>query len=208
MSEAAEAPAPDAEETPKPKRRSKRTPMVIELDPIEEARAVAGLRNSIAELNGDDELLLDMVEGQTSLFEAIDMVLQRMIVDDNAVIAGCEATMEILESRRERAKQRQKEARTLLEQALVTAGVEVSIARPLATVGLSKGKLGFEVTAESEIQAAYWRRPPAPDPVIDKKAITDALYTKDEDDKVVATGISIPGVVRTNGAPTLNVRLR
>jgi hypothetical protein len=47
------------------------------LDPIKEAKAVAALRESLRQLGegDDDTLLLDSIEGETSLLEAVDKLL-------------------------------------------------------------------------------------------------------------------------------------
>ena len=62
--------------------------MSTRLDPVKEAAAVQVLRSSMAAVDPDDEvLMMDMIEGETNLFEALDVLLSRINVN-NAMIFG------------------------------------------------------------------------------------------------------------------------
>jgi hypothetical protein len=106
------------------------------LDPIKEAAAVQALRESLAAMGaGDDEqLVLDTIEGETGLFEAIDKLLLRM-ADSQVMVCGVEAVVAALEERKARFMKRIETDRALIEQAMMVADLE-KIERPTATLSL------------------------------------------------------------------------
>lgn len=158
-----------------------------------EAIAAKSLVESFrAQAGDDDELLADMVEGETELFEAIDRLLQRML-DTRVMVTGIERAEEQLFERRRRFEKRVEADKALIEQALMVADINTKVERPLATFFLSKRQPKVEISTEADIPAEFWK---AADPVLDKKALLDALKA----DQVV------PGACLSNAAPTLTVR--
>lgn len=188
----------------------------MRIDPIKEAKAAKCLRDSIAALDGDDELLIDTIEGETRLFETIDAILLRM-ANDNAHVIGCEQVIDNLKARKARFENRIKSDRALIEQALMVAEIEVKIERPAGTLSLSKRAPVLVVETESDIPAEYWK---PSDPTLDKKALTEALKDRrkalDElpDDPearaaaLAALPAEIPGVTLSNAAPSLSIRTK
>lgn len=186
------------------------------IDPIREAQAVASLRASIAALDADDALLLDTIEGETSLFEAIDAILARM-AGDEALVRGCDAVIADLETRRDRFNARIKSDRTLIEQALSIAEIEAKLERPAATLTLARRAPTLVVETEAEIPAHFWKTGA---PTLDKKALTEALRERrkaidalPEDPEARAAALAalppeIPGATLTNAAPTLQIRTK
>lgn len=190
---------------PKPKPRDY-------LDPIKEAQAVVALRESIKELDGDEDLLADMIEGETSLFEVIDRVLER-IREADVMIAGIDAVVKSLTARKTRNEEARKRDRTLLEQAMMIAGVE-TIRRPTATLTLSYRAPSLLVTEESEIPPKWWK---PGEPTLDKAGVLAALRQRaailaDEkmtpEDKAAALAEvpPVPGAELSNGAPSISIR--
>lgn len=161
------------------------------LDPIKEAKAVAALRTSLADLAGDDTLLLDTIEGETSLFEAIDKLLLT-ISESNGLAKGALAAAEDIANRAERFTKRADTARALIEQALLVADLE-KLERPAATLSLVRRPPKVEIGDEADIPAEFWK---VGDPRLDKKAVLAAL--KD--------GRAVPGASLSNCAPSLTVR--
>lgn len=163
------------------------------LDPIKEAKAVAALRESHAALlaDGDPELLLDTVEGETSLLEAIDRLLLSITESDGLAEGARRAAAEI-ESRAERFKKRAQSARAMIEQALMIAELD-KLERPAGTLSLVRRAPKLELTEESEIPSEFWK---AGDPKLDKKALSEALKE----------GRAVPGAVLSNCAPSLTIR--
>lgn len=164
------------------------------LDPTKEAKAVAALRASVGALDGeDDQLLLDTIEGETSLLEAIDKVLGRM-TDDRVMVEGLEAVIASLETRKARFDARIKTGRAQIEQALMIADLD-AMERPTATLVLSRRAPSLLISEESEIPSEYWR---AGEPTLDRKALTAALKS----------GATVAGASLSNSAPSLTVRTK
>lgn len=163
------------------------------LDPIKEAAAAKGLIESLrAESGTDDELLLDMVEGETSLFEAIDALLLRM-VESKGLAEGVSAAIQEMEARKRRFEARYASDKTIIEQALMIAEIEAKVERPLATLTLARRAPKVEIQTEADIPAEFWK---TGDPTLDKKALLAAL--KD--------GTPVPGACLSNAAPSLTAR--
>lgn len=182
------------------------------LDPTKEAKAVAAIREAFQIGEEDEALVLDTIEGETSLFEAVDVVLER-IANAEVMLEGLEAVIAKLASRKVRYETRIKTDRALLEQALSIAELN-TLERPAATLTLSARAPGLTITEESDIPAKYWK---PGDPKLDKKALTadlreraKALAALPEDAPqraaLVASLPEIPGATLSNGAPSLTIR--
>lgn len=184
------------------------------LDPAKEAIAVKGLRESLAAVDPDDETLLtDSIEGQTSFFEIVDAILERMLVNE-AAVEGIEVVVKSLGARKARYEQRIKSDRALLEQAMTIAEL-AKIERPTATLSLSARAPSLTITEESDIPAAWWK---AGDPTLDKKGLTAALKERakaldalPQDPEARAAALDalppdIPGATLSNGAPSISIR--
>lgn len=155
-------------------------------------RQAAAARDLLAELADDDaDLNHDMAEGETSLFEAIDAALAE-IDDCDVIVSGCKEKEAQLAGRRQRAAARQERLRTLIEQAMLVAGLE-TVKRPCATFSVAQVKPKPLVTDEALIPAAFWKQP---DPVLDKAKLNEAAKS----------GESVPGVTLSNGGTTLKIR--
>jgi hypothetical protein len=183
------------------------------IDPIKEAKAAASLRASIAAVDSEDEaLLLDTIEGETGLFEAIDYLLSRMAVA-RAGLVGIEAVKGELDARKERYAKRIDTDRALIEQAMSVAEI-TSIERPAATLTLSARAPSLRIETESDIPAKYWKDGA---PTLDKKALladlkarAKALDTLPSDPAERALALAavpeIPGAALSNGAPSITIR--
>lgn len=184
------------------------------LDPAKEALAFKGLRESLTAVDAsDDELLLDMAEGETSLLEALDAILERMTVTE-ALIDGVKSMVEKLDARRMRFETRLKSDRALIEQALSIAELP-KLERPAATLSMAARAPGLTITEESDVPATYWK---AGAPTLDKKALTQALRDRakalaelpedpQERERALAeVPPEIPGATLSNGAPSLTIR--
>lgn len=183
------------------------------LDPTKEAKAVAAILAAHEIDAGEDaELVADVIEGETSLLEAVDVVLDR-IANAEVMLEGLAVVVARLSARKTRYEQRIKTDRTLLEQALTIAELP-KLERPAATLSISTRAPSLIVTEESDIPAKYWK---AGDPTLDKKALTAdlkdrarALESLPEDEAqraaLVASLPEIPGAALSNGAPSLTIR--
>ena len=186
----------------------------LHLDPIREAQAARALRDSIiASAGRDEELILDTVEGETSLLEMIDGLLARM-AEDEAFIAGLDRMLETLKGRKDRFAVRIETARELITQALAIAELP-KVERPTATLTMAARAPTLIPTDEALIPSEFWK---PGKPTLDRKALTEALRTRakalrelpdDEAARVAAIASlppDIPGVTLSNAAPSLTIR--
>ena len=154
-----------------------------------ESEAAEALLNDIG--RDDEDLANDMIEGETSFLEAIEFAL-KALDDAEIIIAGCKAKEKQVSDRRARAERRRETVRALIERALATADVK-SLNTATATLTLRHTPPKPIYSEESEIPAAYWKKP---DPVLDKKAINEALKAGEE----------VPGVSMSNGGISVTIR--
>ena len=161
------------------------------IDPIREAEAVAALRESLASIELDEGEVADLIEGETSLFEAIDKLLVRM-VDAHLMLDGIKTAVERLQARKERFERVVETNRALIEQAMLIADVQ-KIDRPTHGLTLAKRPAKVEVIDEAAIPARFWV---ASDPKLDKRALGDALKAGD----------AVEGAAMVTPAPSLTIR--
>jgi hypothetical protein len=182
------------------------------LDPGKELQALTLLKESIADACKDDpDLLLDMAEGETSIMDVIDKLLEADLVDQG-LVEGLANVKAIVKLREERFEMRIKTRRTILEQALLLLERK-KLERPTATVTMTERAPTVEVDDESAVPSAYFKTKLS----LDKKALNDAykaLLAKQ--DAEIATAKSegrepeffpmIEGCRVTNGSVSLTVR--
>jgi hypothetical protein len=163
------------------------------VDPIKEGEAVRSLRGALLGMDpGEDvQLLLDMIEGETSFCEALDKLLLA-IAEDQALEGGALQAAEALTARAERFARRAETARALIEQAMLVADLP-KLERPTATLSLVRRPPKLDVAEEADIPAEFWK---LGDPKLDKKALLAAL--KD--------GRTVPGACLSNCPPSLTIR--
>ena len=163
------------------------------IDPIKEAKAVAALKESLRQMGhgDDDELLLDSIEGETSLLDLVDRLLVQ-IAEDEGLAEGARTAAAAIENRADRFDKRAEAARALIEQMLFVAELE-KVERPTATLSLVRRPAKVEIAEESEIPAEFWR---PGDPRLDRKALLAALKE----------GRAVPGAALSNCAPSLTIR--
>lgn len=163
------------------------------LDPIQEARAVAALQESLRQLGaeGDETLLMDSIEGETSLLQAIDRLLLA-IAEAAGLARGARDAAETLAARAARFEKRVEAARAVIEQALLIAEVD-RLERPSATLSLTRRPPQVEIAEEADIPAEFWK---LGDPKLDRKALLAALKS----------GRAVPGACLANSAPSLTIR--
>jgi hypothetical protein len=180
------------------------------LDPIKEAQAVAAMREAYGIGDDDEDLLADVIEGQTSLHEVFDLILGR-IRDAEIIVEGIEAVSADLDLRKRRAADGIKRDRSLIEQAMTIAELD-KVVRPTATLSLRINQPTVTVIEEADIPADFFVRG---DPKLDKKALNAAVLAhaaamQIEDDAERAAALAeapeIKGVTLSNGAPSVTIR--
>jgi len=115
------------------------------------SRAFAAVQRFKAELDdADDALLLrDTIEGETELFELLDLLTARATQDADH-IAG-------LKARLKRKERRYAAHRTVLREMMHELG-ETRLERAVATLSLQPGKPSVVVTDQAALPEGLWRR--------------------------------------------------
>lgn len=158
---------------------------------IEAARVLLANWRDI--LGDDAEARADAVEGQTSLLEAIEQGMNR-IVEIEALETGIASILNNLKARKERLEQQKETLRTALAVALEVGEVK-KLETALGTISLRTVPPKVEIITESEIPGKFWK---PQDPKLDKKAVLDALKAKEV----------VPGAVLSNGAQVIQITPR
>jgi hypothetical protein len=157
-----------------------------------EAEAARALLANIRDVIGDDdEAIVDAVEGETDLIEAISDAVARLDQLE-AFEKALSEQMDALSDRRSRFK----EQGDRIRQAILVAMGQAELRKlELATATLSVRAVApkVEVVDESLVPSKFWK---AQDPKLDKKAVLDALKAKE----------TVPGATLSNGGETLSIK--
>lgn len=161
----------------------------------EEMRVVSAIRASLQihhETLDDPDLMMLIAEGETSLLEIIDLMLEADMYDDG-LLDGLKRQKDTLAVRLHRLQERRDSRRALLEQALVLLDRK-TLERPLGTLVLSKRAPSVVVEEESQIPARYFDLRP----VLNRRALKEALVGGEE----------VAGARLSTGLVTLTLRRR
>ena len=139
----------------------------------------------------DEECLLDTLDGETELFEAL-CGLKESVLEDEIIVKGMDEHINTMNQRRNRIKNGIEKKNTVILSAMVTANIP-TIKGPLFTLSQSCTAAKVVVTNEADIPTYFWR---AKDPTIDKAALKKALKNGD-----------IPGATMSNGGISLKTRI-
>lgn len=156
-----------------------------------EAVAAKALRDALATVTDDETAIRDTIEGETSLHETIERVME-LIRNSEILISGIDRMQETLDARKKRLKDRLAYYRAAVEQAMVIGEI-TSLELADATVSVRRVSPALEIIEESKIPAAFWK---PQDPTLDRPAVTKAL--KD--------GQDVPGATLGYGGITLSIR--
>lgn len=157
-------------------------------------KAAQAFKAGLLELTDDEDVIRDMLEGETDLHEIIAKALES-IEDDQVMVDGCAARIDALSERKGRMARRIVEKRTLIEQAMEIAELK-SVLTPIATVSIRNVLPAMVIQDEAQVPARFWK---AQDPKLDRKALKEALDALEADE-------TIPGVTFGNGGVSLTIR--
>lgn len=153
-----------------------------------EAMAAAAL---ISELASDDaQLVHDMIEGETDIFEAIEAALSE-IWECEVLAVGLKSHIDEMSERLSMVKNRADRVRGMIDQAMQMAEIEKH-KFTTATVSQKKVHPKAIVSDESQIPSRFFKPQP---PKLDQKELLSAL--KDGD---------VPGASLSNGGTTIQIR--
>jgi len=143
--------------------------------------------------DGDEQLLADMLEAQTGLYEFLITLMRRALIDDTAVVRGSDAIVTEMRERRDRYERRIEAARTLAFKLMQQADVR-KIELPIATLSIRAGTPKVIITDEAALPENCIRIKREPDKVLIKELISQ--------------GVPISGAELSNAEPTLAVRVK
>lgn len=157
----------------------------------EAARALlANIRDVIG---NDEEMAAVAVEGETGLIEAISGAVDRLHELETNCVA-LEAREKDIHDRRARFEDQAARIKAAIHVAMGHGELR-KLELPQATLSLRAVPPKAEITDEAAIPSKFWK---AQDPKLDKKAVLDALKSKEE----------IPGASLSNGGETISIRVK
>lgn len=141
----------------------------------------------------DPQTLLDTLEGETDLHEAL-LVVAEQIEETESLQAGLNYTIERLQIRQGRQKKSNETLRNVVLSAMDKAGLD-TIKGPLCTLTRRKTPAQAIIDEESDIPSRFFKSVP---PKLDRKAVKTALDEKED----------IPGAHLSNGGIALTMRVK
>lgn len=167
----------------------------LQLDAQAELGILEALKANLTvhhELLDDGELMMILAEGETSLLEALDAMLEADLADDGLIV-GLKQNRDTMAVRLHRLEERRRSRRAILEQALLLLERK-SLERPCATISLSERVPSLVVEEEAQIPARFFDLKPS----LNRRLVKQALEA----------GEDIAGAKLSNGCVTLTVRRR
>ncbi len=156
------------------------------------AREADAAKSLLAAIASDDEALnQDMVEGETSLIESLQVALAE-IDECDVMVAGLKAKEAEFASRRARAERRIETLRSAIEQAMVFCDM-ATIKTTTATLTVRRTPPKLLIADEAKIPTQFWR---PGEPKLDKAAVKALLDL----------GEPVEGATLTNGGISLQIR--
>lgn len=160
----------------------------------QEAEAAKTLLETLRDdIGNDEELAVDVVEGETGLLEVIDAALFADL-QDKSFIAGIQRAEQTLADRRARLTARIDNRRAAIHTAMQLTGLS-KVLRPLATITRRRGTPKPIIKEEADIPSDFWTPQP---PKLDKAALGQAIRD----------GGEVPGVVASNATETMTIRFK
>lgn len=157
-----------------------------------EIQAAEVLRQTLVDIaDGDEDLIRDTIEGETSLHDLIPMVAETLVLD-KGLIGGIETTIKQLKDRKERIERRMAMRRTALLTAMQIAEKK-TFETPAGTITRKAVPPSLLILDEAQVPSEFWK---AQDPVLDKKALQEALKA----------GNAVAGAMMGNGSETIQLR--
>ena len=157
---------------------------------MELEREIQTLLEQFPQLKDDQELLTDMLEGQTD-FNEIIATLAKDIKLAKANVDGIKEVAKELKERQSRFEAKEEFCRSLIHKLMDAAGVK-KLTLPVATVNITNVSPSVMILDEAAIPDAFMRIKKEPN----KTAIKAAMET----------GQSVPGAVMSNGSTTISIR--
>ena len=167
-----------------------RSPARLDLHSIR--HAITALLAANPELDEDEVLRTDMIEGETLAFDFI-AELVRKIGTTQAIAAGTAEYIGQLQERKARLERREHSLRTLIAKVMNTAQITKAELSE-ATVSIRAGVPKVVIIDEQQIPGEFWRIKKEPD--------------KTRIKAVLQTGNDVPGTALSNSEPILAIHIK
>ena len=165
--------------------------VAIKLAKVDISRALAIL-DLCPDLELDEQLKLSTLEGETQLNEIVSTLLAEN-EDDEGNIAQIKAQIDVRKERIARFERRIESRRNAIVSLMDTAAI-TKLPLPEATISLRTLAPKIKVADEEALPETF------------TKSVTKRVPDMKRIEEAMERGISIPGVVLTNGAASLTVR--
>ena len=156
-----------------------------------EMAAAEAIKEGLAAMTDDAEVIRDTLEGETDLHEMIADIVAS-IGDDIALVDGLKERLDALKKRIERFKHRIDQKKALVYQAMEIAEL-TKMKLDTATISKRRVPPKAVIVDESAIPSDFFIQPP---PRIDRAKLNKALRD----------GQSVPGAELDNGGETIAIR--
>jgi hypothetical protein len=143
--------------------------------------------------NIDEQVLADTIEGLTDLHEII-IAIMRSALDDESRIAALKCRIIDMQARLVRFQERASKRRQIARDVMTELGLK-NILAPDFTISLRPGIPALVVVNEDAVPGNYWI---SGEPRLNRQKVTNELKE----------GADIEGVMLSNPAPVLSVRVR
>lgn len=151
---------------------------------------IAALMSEYPELQDDEELHFDMLEGETDLNEIITRILSEKLEAD-AMADAVKSRMTDLQARKQRYEKKGQMMRGLIKSLMDTAQID-KMTLPEASLSIRQSPVSVDVTDLEALPQGFFK--------VERKADKTAIKT------AIKAGEEIPGAELVEGSPTLSVR--
>lgn len=159
----------------------------------DELRSYERLRDLLAAEESDPAAILDTLEGETNLHEAL-MVMAESALDDESMAEAIQLRIERLQQRKSRCEITADRKRGIIIMAMERAGLK-TVKGAAATLTMRDVAPKAVIEDEAVMPARFFK---PQDPKLDKSSLTDALKA----------GEAIPGARLSNGGVSLTIRVK
>lgn len=160
---------------------------------LDELAKYQKLRSLLVAEETDTQAILDTLEGETNLHEALLEVAESAL-DDEALAEAIRLRIEALQARKSRVEVTAEHKRGLIIMAMERAGLK-QVKGPAATLSVRPLPGKVVVKDEALVPAIYFK---PQDPKLDKAALTEALRD----------GQKVDGCELSNGGVSLTIRVK
>lgn len=149
------------------------------------------LRELLSAEEPDVQAVLDTLEGETDLHEAL-AELAKSALEDEAMAKGLTGYIDSLKERKSRLKNTGQTKRAMIIMAMERANLK-TVKQPEATISIVPTPPKLVISDEAKIPAKFFKQP---DPVLDGPAVKAALEAKED----------VEGASLSNGGVTVTLR--